>query len=52
MAEPRRYDPQLDEMLQRTRVAIRRSEELIAKTRELQRQCDELKNEKRQPQTV
>ena len=51
MAKVLRYDPRLDEMLQRTRQAILRSQELIARAKDLQRQSDRLKNEKRQPQT-
>jgi len=47
----RKFDPQLDELLQRTLQAIRRSQELIAKTKELQQQSGRLKNEKYQPQT-
>ena len=51
MAKTRKFDPQLDEMLQRTRQAIRRSQELIAKAKELQEQSGRLKDEKYQPQT-
>jgi len=50
MAKARRYIAHLDEMLQRTRQAIRRSQELIAKAKELQQQSDQLRNGKRHPQ--
>lgn len=52
MAEPHRYDPRLDELLQRTRAAILRSQELIAKSQELQRQTDRLKEGKREPEST
>jgi hypothetical protein len=45
MARARRYDPRMDELLRRSRAAILHSEELIAKTRELQRQAGQLKSE-------
>jgi hypothetical protein len=51
MAEIRRFDPREDALLQRALEAIRRSQELIEKARDLQRQSDQLKKERRQPQT-
>ena len=51
MAKAREFDPRRDDLLRRALEAIRRSQDLIAKTRELQRQSDQLKNGRRQPQT-
>jgi hypothetical protein len=45
MPIPRRYDPRMDELLRRSRAAILHSKELIAKTRELERQANQLKSE-------
>jgi hypothetical protein len=46
MANARRYDPRMDELLRRSRAAVLHSEELIAKTRELARQTRQLSSEK------
>jgi len=47
MAKKSKYNPQLDEMLQRTNKAVRRAQELIAKTRDLRRQFEQLRNGRR-----
>jgi len=46
------YDPLVDVLLQGTRDAILRSQELIAKAKELQRQSDQLGEERRESQTA
>jgi hypothetical protein len=43
VAMGRRYDPEMDKILRRTREAIRRSQELIAKAQQLRRQAERLK---------